>query len=85
MIHRAAFFYSDDGLVSSMDRVWMYRVFGTLNGLFGRVGIRKNFRKMIGIIFCPYRTVGTQSEEAYKRLIMGEGLTYRSQKRLWVQ
>ena len=41
-------------LVTSTDLVWSNGEFDTLTRLFDRVGIRKNIRKMVGLIFCPF-------------------------------
>ena len=37
--HRTKFLYVDDGLVASMDTVWLQGVFAILTGLFNRVGL----------------------------------------------
>ena len=62
MQHRAAFFYVDDGLVTSTDPVWMQGLFNTLTGLFDIVGLWTNIWKTVGMIYCPLREAGTQSD-----------------------
>ena len=53
MIHRIAFFYADDRLVSSADPVWFQGVFDTLTRFFGRVGLCKNVGEMVGMLYRP--------------------------------
>ena len=77
MLHRAAFFKEDDNLFASMYPVWLQGAFDTLAGLSKKVGLQKNVEKTVGMLCRPYRTVGTQSEAAYKWWMIGEGLTYR--------
>ena len=85
MLHRTAFFYAYYGLVALMHLLWLQGVFDTLTGLFDRVGIWKNARKKVGMLCHPCRVVGTYLDAAYKRRMAGEGLTYRSHQRIWVQ
>ena len=77
MLHRAAFFNADYDLFTSMYPVWLQGSFDTLAGLSKKVGLQKNVRKTVGMLCRPYRTVGTQSEAAYKWRMTGEGITYR--------
>ena len=65
MLHRAVFFYVDDGLVALMDLVWFQEAFDTLTGFFDRVGIWKNSGKTVGILCHPCRAVGKKLETAY--------------------
>ena len=80
VLHRATFLYADDGVVASTDPVWLQGSFDTLTGLFDRVGIRTNFKKMVRIICLPYRVVGTQLVAAYKRRTTGGRLVYYYQQ-----
>ena len=65
----------DDGLVASMYPVYLKGVFDTLAELFDRVGLQKNVGKTVGMICCPCREAGNQSETSYGRQMKGEGLT----------
>ena len=51
--------------------------FDTLTGLFDRVGLQKNVDNTVGMRCRPFRAVGTHSDEAYARHMMGVGLTYQ--------
>ena len=42
VLNRAKFLYADDGLVASMDPVWLQGAFETLTVLFDRVELKKN-------------------------------------------
>ena len=79
--HQAALFYADDGMVASSDPCWLQWDFATLVGLFDRVGLKKNVGKTISMTCRPCPEAGNQLEEAYGRLMTGEGLTYLEQKR----
>ena len=63
----------------------MKGTFDSLTGLFDRVGLQKNVRKMVRMLFCLCHAVGTQFEAAYERQMTGERLTYRDCHKLWVQ
>ena len=71
MGHCAAFFYTGDGLVASTEPLWLQLEFDTLTGLFGRVGLHTNVRKMVRMIYRPYRSAWTQLEAVYERRITG--------------
>ena len=47
-------FYRDDGLVVVTDPVWLQGSFNTLIGLFDLLGLRKNVRKTLRVIFGPF-------------------------------
>ena len=85
MRHRAAFFYRDDGLVASMDPVWLQGAFNALTRLFDIVEIQTKIWKTVGVICSPCREVENQSETLYKRRMTGEGLTYRERQRVRLQ
>ena len=51
--YQAALFYADDGIVASSDPRWLYGAFNNLVRLFGRVGLRKNVRKTVGMVCNP--------------------------------
>ena len=40
----------DNGVVASTDPVWLQIAFDTLTGLFGWVGLRKNVKKIVGMV-----------------------------------
>ena len=50
---RAEFFYADDGVVESTDPEWLQLEFDMLTGIFDRVGLQKNVRKTVGIVYRP--------------------------------
>ena len=63
----------------------MQGAFDTLTGLFDRVGLRKNIRKMGRMICRPCLMSGIQLEAACGWRMTGEELTYRYRKRIRVQ
>ena len=75
--HQNALFYADDGMVASLDLLWIQGEFITLVGLFDRVSLRTNVGKTAGMVFFPCQAAGTQSEVAYGRRMTGEGPSYR--------
>ena len=74
-------FLSDDGMVASTDPVWLHNAFDTLMELFGRVDLRKNFRKTVGMMCHPCQTVRVQADEACTRRMTGEGRSYQERQR----
>ena len=60
MLHRAAFFYAYCGLVASVDPFWLQGAVDTPTRLFNRVGLRKNVRKTVMMLYCPLHAVGSQ-------------------------
>ena len=81
---RASFFYVDNGLIASTRPEWLQGAFDTLTGLFDQVGLQTNIVKTVGMLCCPFRAFMTHLEEAYKRSMIGAGLTYRARQRLRV-
>ena len=79
--HQAALFYADNGMLASSDPQWLQWAFTQLVGLFDRVGLNTNTRKMVSMTCRPCNTTGNRLEEAYGRLITGEGPTFRERKR----
>ena len=45
-------------------------------GLFDRVDLKTNVGKTLVMVFRPFQAVGTQSEAAYRRRMMGAGSSY---------
>ena len=78
--HKAALFYVDDGMLALSDPQWLQWSFSQLVGLFDRVGINTNSRKMVSMTCRPCNTTGNSSEEAYGRLMTGEGPTFWERK-----
>ena len=68
-----AIFYVDDGMVATTDLGWLHTVFDTLTGLFGRMGLKKNVRKTVGMVCHPCQADGVQVNEAYTRRMTGAG------------
>ena len=54
-----ALFYADNDMVALPDPKWLQGAFSTLVGLFDRVGVRTNFRKIFVMVCRPYQAVGT--------------------------
>ena len=79
--HQAALFYADDGMLASSDPQWLRWAFTQLVGLFDRVGLNTNTGKMVSMTCRPCNTTGNWSEEAYGRLITGDGPTFRERNR----
>ena len=51
--HQAALFYADDGMVASLDPVWLQGAYNTLVGLFDRVGLQTNVGKTVDMVCHP--------------------------------
>ena len=51
-------FYADDGMVASLDPVWMQGAFNALLGLFNMVGLQTNAGKTVGMVFHPCQAAG---------------------------
>ena len=79
--HQAALFYADDGMLASSDPQWMQWAFTQIVGLFDRVELNTNSGKTVRMTCQPCSTMGNRSEEAYGRLMTGEGSTPRERKR----
>ena len=79
--HQVALFYADDGMLVSSDPQWLQWAFTQLVGLFDRVGLNTNTGKTVGMTCRPCTAAGNRSEEAYGRLMTGEGPTFRESKR----
>ena len=70
---KADFFYADDEMVASTDPGCLYTTFDTMTGIFGRVGLRINVRKTVGVVCHQCRAAGVWVEEAYIRRMTGKG------------
>ena len=68
-------FYVGCGLIASMQPKWLQGSFDALMELFGRVGLRSNIGKTVGMIFQTFRAVRKHLDVDYKRRMMGEGMT----------
>ena len=79
--HQAALFYADDGMLASSNPQWLQWVFTQLVGLFDRVGLNTNCGKTVSMTCRPCSTTGNRSEDAYGRLMTGEGPTSRERER----
>ena len=62
--HQAALFYSDGGMVASLDPGWLQGAFNTLVGLFERVGLQTNVGKTDGMVCHPCQAAGNLTLEA---------------------
>ena len=63
----AAYFYANDGLVASTRPERLQRSFNALAGLFDRVRLSNNTRKMVSIVRHPYHAPYRMSSEDYER------------------
>ena len=72
-----SFFYTDNGMVALSDPRLLQGAFSTLVGLFGRLGLRTNVRKTVGMVCRQFQEVGTQSEAACGLQMKGEGPSYQ--------
>ena len=69
-------------MLALSDPVWLQGEFINLLGMLYWVGLRKNFGKMVGMVFCPCQAQGTQSETEYKQQMTGAGPSYRLRERV---
>ena len=76
VLNCAALSCAYNGLVTSADPDWMQGAFDALTGLLYSLGLHTYVGKTVWMLFCPCRTVGTQSEAAYKQWLTGEVLNY---------
>ena len=79
--HKAALFYADDGMLALSDPQWLQWAFSQLLGLFDRVGLNTNSGRTVSMTCRPCNTTRNRSEEAYGRIMTGEGPTFRERKR----
>ena len=72
--HQSAVFYTNDGMVVSLDPAWLQGAFSALVAIFDRVGLRTNFGKTVSMAYHPCRAgAGNQTEAGYsKRLAIAE-------------
>ena len=85
IIDLAACFYDDDGFVVLTQTERLQRAFGTLTGLFDRVGLGKNTAKAVGMVCHPCHVLGGISEEGYARRVKGKGPTFWKRQRRRVE
>ena len=80
--HQSAVFYADDGMVVSSDPDCLQGEFNALVAIFDRVGLLTNVRKMVRMVCHPCRAeAGNRTEEAYGRMLRGEGRSYAERQR----
>ena len=60
---KAEFFYSNNGMVASIDPGWIQSVFKMLTGLFYWVGLRTNVINIVGMVYRPFRAAGVRSDK----------------------
>jgi len=78
-------FHADDGLVASRNHQWLQDALNVLVTLFQKVGPETSVDKT-KIVVCHPSLVRTHlSDEACKRRLTGEGLSFRERKRQRVQ
>ena len=76
-----ALFYAKNSMVASSYPVWLQGAFNALVGLFDRVGLQNNVRKIFGRLCHPCQAAGNITMSAYGRRITGEGNSYRERQR----
>ena len=65
IIDLVVYLYAYDGLLTSTHLERLQRVFDVLASLFGRVGLRTNMAKTVGMVCHTCHAPGGMSEEAY--------------------
>ena len=68
-------------MLASSDPQWLQWALTQLVGLFDRVGLNMNTGKTVSMTCRPCTAAGNLPEEAYGRLMTGEGPTFRERKR----
>ena len=59
--------------------------FGTLTGLFDRVGLWTNVGNMVRMVCLPCQVSGYHLEAVYEQRMVGGGITYRERQRVGVK
>ena len=72
------FFYADNRLLEYTREERLHQEFNMLTNLFDCVGLRMNVRKTVSVVCQPCQSVGGHPYEAYKRRIIGMGITYQA-------
>ena len=72
------FFYTDNRLLDYTREEQLQWEFNMLTNLFDRVGLRMDVRKTVSVVCQPCQSVGGNPAEAYKRRIIGMGITYQA-------
>ena len=80
----AAYFYAYKGLVVLNIPERLQRLFNIITDLFGRIGLRNNLQKTVGIKCHPCHTSGSISVVLYKIQVTGIGPNYWDMQRLQV-
>ncbi len=78
---RLALFYADDAAISSRDHEWLQGAMTTLCGLFRRVGLETNTTKTESMTCYPGHIRTLLANQAYERMMTGQGPTYRERQR----
>ena len=78
--HQNSLLYADDGMVVSLDPRWLQGDFSTLVRLFGRMILKTNVGKTVGIVCRPFQASVMQLEAAYGRRMTGAGPSYRERQ-----
>ena len=83
--HQNSLFYADDIMVASSDPRWLQGVFGTLAGLFDRLGLNTNVGKTVRMVYRPCQASVMYSETAYGRRMTGSGPSYQERQQVRVK
>ena len=79
-----AYFYDDDGLITSTRAERIQREFHVLKELFDGVGLHTNVGKMVSIAFQTCRSTEGHSTEAYGIWIRGDGRTHQERLHIFL-
>ena len=64
-------------MVASTNPGWIQTAFDTLMGLFDRLGLKKNVRKIVGMVCHPVQAVGVWADKAYTWNMTRAGSSYK--------
>jgi len=78
-------FYADDGVIAARNHQWLQNALNVLVTLFRKVGLETNVDKTKIMICHPIFIRTHLSDEADKRRLTGEGLSFRERKQQCVQ
>ena len=80
--HQLEVFCADDGMVVSLDPVWIQGAFKVLVAIFDRLGLLTNVGTTVSMVCHPCRAgAGNRTAEAYSWRITGVGRSYSERHR----
>ena len=78
---REVILHAYNGMVASTNLGCLQTEFCTLTGIFDRAGLKKNFRKTVGMVCHPCWEAGIWSDKAYTWRMSGAGRSYKERQR----